>query len=39
MAAGWSAANRAAGKITAIMQLKNFKYRALIIASTSAFRR
>src|SRR4029077_17259100 len=31
MAAGWSAANRAAGKIMTIMQLRIFRYKALII--------
>jgi hypothetical protein len=37
MAAGWSAANMAAGKITTIMQLRIFKYRALIMATLPSF--
>src|ERR1700676_5163792 len=39
MAAGWSAANKAAGKITINMQLRIFKFRTLIIVSSSTLRR
>jgi hypothetical protein len=39
MAAGCSAANKAAGKIITIMQLRIFKFNALIMASTSIVRR